>query len=985
MVLPPRLEKILETDDALNSTVLGSLASYERWLLQSRTGMPFFPEFTDHGILHLQQVIGLTDIVIGNQSYDSNQITPQDVGILVAAVLTHDCAMHFSEDNFLSLLNGGKASTIMCPSLDKSPWPELWEEYLEEAKKWNQRMLLDTFGNSLDSSVTRPLIRRPPDDQRLWDGIDRRLIGEFLRRHHPRLAHEIAVGGFPVTVGSNPLQLAADAPSIQNWYPDLAGLVARSHGMAMRETFDYLTDKYSGKAEVCGAHPVFLMAVLRIADFLHLHAERAPSDLSKLQVLQSPLSKLEWDSHDSIAEVRLDPEGDPEGVLVRVDPLKLRDVGVLLRVKEWVAGLQSQLDQCWAVLGEVYGRHERLKGLTLSIRRVMSNVLRPDFSHNLKFVAVDGAFRTAEAELLKLLVRPLYGDRPEIGIRELVQNAVDAVLERRGHERADPSRPACDGSIPPFEADVLVAIKVRSARERVNDDVPSHWRNWVEVLDCGIGMTAETVVNYFLRAGASFRDSPEWHQMFDNAEGRSRVLRSGRFGIGLLAAFLLGEEIQVSTRYVRSEEGVRFTACIGTRHITLFRVSRPIGTTVRVSISDVTRDRLSKAPAEWDWYGLADPKAVRISWQDGLLPLPKTFAVPLANAELPADFRRISHPEFRDIQWTYSPGPRLVVNGIQVVTQNAGPRPHWRRRHASVPSAELPFELPNVSVFDGDRKLELNLQRTNLVRPYYPFDDELLTDVVRDFLAYCLVRGPSAPPCYETPSRKGEYVGYASPFVRNVHGHSWFYTKSGFSFLDPYLIDWAGVRTAFCFSPFQYQEAFPRVNTDGYDAAFVIWANGWPLDVGGWSMPPHSSAPARAVFETTSTSPFSFFCCDDGRCMVQTKVARREEELPIFASRRKHGLEVRFRNDSWTVYGRGNKVIENSPLDELLSAGIPEWSGILAEWKIARRCEPLPLTPLAQQWKTIFGTAVLPFDLSQRRFHFSAAFERLSEYIKRWE
>ena len=62
----------------------------------------------------------------------------------------------------------------------------------------------------------------------------------------------------------------------------------------------------------------------------------------------------------------------------------------------------------------------------------------------------------------------------------------------------------------------------------------------------GIGMTSSVVLEYFLRAGASFRRSDAWRQQHELAPGESRILRSGRFGVGALAAFLLGDEIEVS-------------------------------------------------------------------------------------------------------------------------------------------------------------------------------------------------------------------------------------------------------------------------------------------------------------------------------------------------------------------------------------------------------------------------------------------------------
>ena len=66
--------------------------------------------------------------------------------------------------------------------------------------------------------------------------------------------------------------------------------------------------------------------------------------------------------------------------------------------------------------------------------------------------------------------------------------------------------------------------------------------NWIfRIIDKGMGMTKDVILNYFLNVGASFRDDPIWREGFLDNEGNAKVLRSGRFGIGALTAFLLGK------------------------------------------------------------------------------------------------------------------------------------------------------------------------------------------------------------------------------------------------------------------------------------------------------------------------------------------------------------------------------------------------------------------------------------------------------------
>src|SRR5262249_39839047 len=143
--------------------------------------------------------------------------------------------------------------------IDGAPWPELWGEFLREAARFDGKRLKKLFGN------TEPA-KPPPLDALTMTKRDRLLIGEFLRRHHPRLAHEIALQGVPGPT-TTPLKLQ----DIDRKLADLGGLVARSHGMALRAAADLLPP--DERRETRNVHAPFLMSVLRVADYLQIHAE----------------------------------------------------------------------------------------------------------------------------------------------------------------------------------------------------------------------------------------------------------------------------------------------------------------------------------------------------------------------------------------------------------------------------------------------------------------------------------------------------------------------------------------------------------------------------------------------------------------------------------------------------------------------------------------------------------------------------------------
>lgn len=275
---------------------------------------------------------------------------------------------------------------------------------------------------------------------------------------------------------------------------DLCGFIARSHNLGLRNAVDKL-EKQKRQVHL-NTHAPFLMLVLRIADFIQIHSERAPSQLLNLKNLVSPVSRGEWEKHRSIVEMHQAHE-DPEAIYIDAEPEDALTYEALNRL---FSDIQSELDLSWSVLGEVYGRYKELSALGIGIRRIRSSLDDVDEFLDAKkpqYIPKVLKFRTADSEMMELLISPLYGDRPEVGIRELLQNSIDACVElndlavKHGFEGVDD---------PGF--DVSVTLKSISEDEA-----------YIIVEDFGVGMTLDVVENYFLNIGASFRNSDRWKKI----------------------------------------------------------------------------------------------------------------------------------------------------------------------------------------------------------------------------------------------------------------------------------------------------------------------------------------------------------------------------------------------------------------------------------------------------------------------------------------
>ena len=129
----------------------------------------------------------------------------------------------------------------------------------------------------------------------------------------------------------------------------------------------------------------------------------------------------------------------------------------------------------------------------------------------------------------------------------------------------------------------------------------------LRVSDNGLGMTPSDLENYFLSAGSSFLSSEQWREGFTDNGGVARILRIGRFGIGVLSAFLLGEKMRVRTRHHSLPDGVGFSTGLSFDPITVSKVPAEVGTTIEIEVSENKRTDIEEIfktqKNRLFWYG----------------------------------------------------------------------------------------------------------------------------------------------------------------------------------------------------------------------------------------------------------------------------------------------------------------------------------------------------------------------------------------------
>lgn len=691
--LPKRFENKLSEDQYLNGLVNTALFTFGQILSDNK--LYFFEEYTDHGKKHIEDVIVAANHLISEDDFN-HIIKVKDVAFFILSVILHDIGMHIRPEGLVKLLDG-ELDLNRVIKLDKQTWRQEWDDFLGEVKRFDQKQLLAIFGDA-GHIVNVPDLSKPDS----LNGLDRKLVGEFIRRQHPRLAHEIALGGFP---GEDFLPFC---PDLDEKNRNLIGLIARSHGIDLRTCADYLEDIFTVLAKTLplGVHVIFLMVLLRISDYLQIDSSRTSIALLKLRRLSSPVSIKEHQAHLAIDYIDAQYQHDRERIFVTTSP---KDSSMFFKLKNLFLGIQHEFDVSFAVLGEVYGNLPNSP--KIRFRRIQSNLEDPAFIENLGYVPENLAFK-ANDELTRLLIAPLYGNDPTYGVRELLQNSVDACRERVFINDQG------DGYIPEVKIDVSVE----------GDNY------FFAIQDNGMGMDSGIIINYFLRAGASFRNSSEWKKQYSSVNGKAHIRRNGRFGIGVLAAFLLGTEIEVCTRRLGQDTGFRFDATIDTQQIELMKdYTLEVGTLIKIKISKDVFQRFSpstraKAYLKWtEWYTLDFPK---VTYKFDGLEVIRGSLNPDIEGFLPEDWHKMKLEGYNGLLWTYegrSHDSRFSCNGI-VIPQDPS---------TNGLKTGLFQHLPKIQVFDSEGNLPINLNRNSFTAKL-PFSQQLEEDISRDFVAYLL-------------------------------------------------------------------------------------------------------------------------------------------------------------------------------------------------------------------------------------------------------
>lgn len=683
---PERLWNRMSAEDQASVTALAkNVGPY----YSSMSGAPFFPEYTLHGIDHVRNVISFANKLIPDPTPDS--LTSREIAYLFSAIMIHDIGMFLTEDGFKSLVEGAYSDNQI-PGIDSASWNSEWGSYIERVRRYPDTKLIKLLG---DDAPVESVCLDPDRMQKR----DRLVCGDFLRIYHGRLAHEIAINMF---MGTKDVNIFRNT-SFDDEDRDLIGLIARSHCMNMHDTESYLNSLFGEVERPRNARIFYLMSLLRIADYLDAGRNRAPEALTYRQDIISPISRNEWEWNNQIDERSYTWNSKRKRLNIDASP---STTSQFVMVEKWLNSIQTELDMSWAFLHEKYPEDCP----SLSIHRITSRLLQDECRETYKRQFVINDMRLhVNPSILRLLIAPLYGNNPSFGVRELLQNAVDACREREYLKQDEK-----------YKGKVTISIDT-------NDKT-------LVITDNGIGMTEDVLRDYFLSIGSSYRESDEWKQNY-TVNRKSEVARTGKFGIGVLSAFLLGDAVNVTTRSVNDTLGYQFDFAMETSCIDIKRVRADIGTTIKIHLNSASLDQFSDLTFKkrrretsfgqiyfnslrWtEWYYYANPEVryyidgIEVNHINQRLIIPETGSN--------NSWHSMDNIEYESYLWSYSfqtKSPKLseiftfCEDRCSCIFCNGIPMGSYLSSAESI----RPFDNPVISIIDKQGRLDCNLSRSEL-------------------------------------------------------------------------------------------------------------------------------------------------------------------------------------------------------------------------------------------------------------------------------
>lgn len=432
-----------------------------------------FPNLTIHDISHIDSLWHIASTITGK----NYEINPLEGFVLGCAFLAHDAVLSYDAIGGVDVLRNTRE----------------WKDYYAD------------YDSNMDS-----------------EEIIKECDFKTIRLLHANRAEDIFSQIFKREDGTR--FYIIDDLSLREHLGELIGKIAASHHWDIEEV-EKLDNQFgvpAGFPIEWSINPIKIACILRCADAGHIDGNRAPDLILHSRQIDG-ISKNHWIAQNHLSQIMIDRDDANRLIIKSNKSFEEKDFEAWNVAYDMVKLLNNELSRSNDLLYKRGTSPFQAK----SVRGVESQEELSLYIKTKGWKPCDAEIHIGDVEhLIKTIGgEKLYGkdNKLEIVLRELIQNARDAIVARQKQENG-------------IEGKIIVGIS--------KDE---NGTTWVEVIDNGIGMSLTTVKECLLNFGKSFWKSDLMKSEFPglNSSGFKSI---GEFGIGFYSVFMVAKEVIIETR-----------------------------------------------------------------------------------------------------------------------------------------------------------------------------------------------------------------------------------------------------------------------------------------------------------------------------------------------------------------------------------------------------------------------------------------------------
>lgn len=485
-------EKCRKNGDRRTPALIFNVGEYA--VLKSKAIIRYMKEFTLHDSVHMFNMLHIIEKLLSVDIMDSLSIP--DLMLIFLSVFLHDIGMCPDETSIQIWM--GKIDT----SQEQNKY--LKEEYVRFSR----------FEKTYVSYLKEIEELKEEEMEESINLIEEYIVSEYIRETHAVRAKEYIAKdwGGKITYGDTDLT------------SDLAN-ICFSHN----EDYKYVLQLEHLK--LCGYNTYacipFIATLLRLADIIDFDPKRAPRILFEHLSIRNAVSVQEWKKHLAISAWTFTKKS-------LIYAAECEHPATELSVRHFCDLIDNELRNASHVitnlhageLDDVLGRYKKVQ-FPLQVDRSRIGAKKNIITNKPLYRYHETAFSLSKNQIIDLLMGTQLYDSPDVALRELVQNSIDACMLRKK---------VCESYGILYEPRILIYYYQHEGRD------------YLSVVDNGMGMNQEIIDNYYTNIGCSYYKSNDFFDMTSKLNISFSPI--SKFGIGILACFMVCNEMQVETRRV---------------------------------------------------------------------------------------------------------------------------------------------------------------------------------------------------------------------------------------------------------------------------------------------------------------------------------------------------------------------------------------------------------------------------------------------------